>query len=106
MLDRRYEARRPKLDDASAIHDLITKCQRKVLGHSDTTLEFVRAELTNPMMDLEQDAWIVEERDGRLVGYGAVFKYTQGELVDINVQGLEPGAVDRLGDAVLGRAAE
>lgn len=99
--------RRPTTADGEAIHQLVAACDVLVLGRSDTTLEDVRDELAEPGFSLEQDGWLVHDRD-RLVGWGWACRKGTSEHVDIDVYTDlgAPAAAEWLWTAVVRRAVE
>lgn len=69
LTDAPLSLRRPSLADAQAVTDLINAADLVDYGESDLTLDDMLEEFEGS--DLERDAWLVE-RDGRLVGVGAL----------------------------------
>ncbi|HEX2142367.1 MAG TPA: hypothetical protein VHK28_08885 [Candidatus Limnocylindria bacterium] len=61
--------RRPSLDDAQRIHDLLVACDMHDFGSVDFSADETRDELSRT--DLENDAWLVES-DGSPVGFAGV----------------------------------
>ncbi|MFC6086061.1 GNAT family N-acetyltransferase [Sphaerisporangium aureirubrum] len=104
-LDGTYEVRRPEVEDASAIHGLISACDAEVLGHPDMTLDDVTDELSDPSLDRGRDAWVVL-RDAGVVGWGYARRKGDGGDSDIEVCSQDPRVTGWLWDTVLGRARE
>jgi mycothiol synthase len=62
--------RAPTVDDATAVAELLRACDVADLGDPEVTVADVRAEWSAPEVELEHDAWVVEEKEGgRIVGY-------------------------------------
>jgi mycothiol synthase len=65
--------RAPTAADASAVAELLRAREAADLGEPEMTVADVTAEWGAPEIDLERDAWVVEESDGgRLVAYALV----------------------------------
>ncbi len=69
LTDTAFGLRRPTDADVEAITDLINASDEHDYGAHDLTVDDVREEMG--ASDLDRDAWVVE-RDGRLVGIGAL----------------------------------
>jgi len=65
-----FRMRRPDAADAGAVVALKRAAETALHGDSDVTLDLVREEWALPRLDLRQDAWLVEDRGRRVVGYG------------------------------------
>ncbi|MFI6901473.1 GNAT family N-acetyltransferase [Nonomuraea sp. NPDC050394] len=103
-----HRIRRPQIEDAAAIHDLVSACDQAVLGRVDTTLEDIADELVEPEFDRDTDGWLAEDSDGRPVGWAWACRKGDSDNVDVEVlvrpgtEGLSAG----LWALVLGRAKE
>lgn len=62
-------ARRPVVDDAPQILPLMVACDLAVLGHSDSTLSELSADLVATGVDNERGGWLVTAADGTVVGW-------------------------------------
>jgi len=82
-------ARRPTVDDAPAVLDLVVACDVASVGESDTTLAQVGADLASPGYDRERGGWLVHDGAGRAVGW----LWTEADLDEGEVF-LDPYAVD------------
>ncbi|MEW9550901.1 GNAT family N-acetyltransferase [Nonomuraea sp. NPDC050783] len=100
--------RRPRLDDAAAMYDLISAYESAVLGAPDMTLQDVEDELVEPAFDRDRDGWLAEEPGGRLLASAWACANGDSDLVDADVI-VRPGAPELsapLWEKVLGRARE
>ncbi|MCK2219232.1 GNAT family N-acetyltransferase [Actinomadura sp. ATCC 31491] len=100
--------RRPRLDDAAALYDLISAYETSVLGAPDMTLQDVEDELVEPDFDRDRDGWVAEEPGGRLLASAWACQVGDSDLVDVDVI-VRPGAEELTGplwEKVLGRARE
>ncbi len=100
----RFTARRPTLDDAEGI--LAVGIARDIadVGYPDYSLDDVREELTEPGLDLERDAWVVCDGDGRVVASALI---TGGDArVAVHPEVCGAGAGTYLRTQVEGRARE
>ncbi|MFD9948456.1 GNAT family N-acetyltransferase [Nonomuraea sp. NPDC059023] len=103
-----HRIRRPQIEDAAAIHDLVSACDLAVLGRVDTTLDDIADELVEPEFDRDTDGWLAEDSDGRPVGWAWACRKGDSDNVDVEVlvrpgtEGLSAG----LWALVLGRAKE
>jgi len=70
MLDHKIDLRRPVLDDAQLVLDLMARCEIKEYGESDSDMEDLMSDWGQ--IDLNQDAWLATNEGGELVGYSAV----------------------------------
>jgi mycothiol synthase len=61
--------RHPTMDNLSAVYDLLAICSLAEFGDTEFTLEEFRIFWQSPGFNLETDAWIVTQLDGRIVGY-------------------------------------
>ncbi|MET8869579.1 GNAT family N-acetyltransferase [Nonomuraea sp. NPDC004580] len=103
-----HTIRRPRLDDAAGIFELVCAYNTEVIGEPDTTLADIEDELVEPGFDRDKDGWLALTRDGRADGYAWVCRTGDSDLVDVEVivrPGL-PGLADELWPLVLRRAAE
>jgi mycothiol synthase len=64
-----YEVRRPTMDDAKVVSDLLNVCDIAEYGEPDITLDDLRTEWQAPGFHLDSDAWMVIAPGGKLVGY-------------------------------------
>lgn len=101
-----YTVRRPVIEDAEAVHALVSAYDSAVLGHADYTLDEVVDELNDPDFDRERDGWIVQEAGGEVVGWGWACRKGDGERVDVDVYALIAPVKDWLWDAALARARQ
>ena len=98
--------RRPNVDDAEAILDLVTKHNTALIGFADCTLDDLRDELTDPGFDAATDGWVVHDRAGNVVGYGAASAKGASEMVDLDLLSADEAVADWLWSQGLERAAE
>ncbi len=70
LADARLRVRRPTLADAPLVVDLINAADRHDYGVQDTDLDDILQEFAE--MNLETDAWLVEQDDGRAVAFAAI----------------------------------
>ncbi|MFJ2033087.1 GNAT family N-acetyltransferase [Streptosporangium sp. NPDC087985] len=103
-----YATRRPLTDDAHDIHELISLCDRKVIGKADMTLDDVTDELNDPSFDRETDGWVVHDASGRLVAWAWACRKGASDNVDIDVvvHPEAPELTDPLWDTVTERAGQ
>lgn len=64
-----FHVRRPTLDDAQIVVDLIRYCQQREWNGSEITLEDTLTLWQSPELDLELDAWLVFAANNQLVAY-------------------------------------
>jgi mycothiol synthase len=64
-----WSVRRPTLDDAPALLELVHASDIAAVGYPDYTAEEVREALTEPNTDLTRDVWVALDTDGRIVGW-------------------------------------
>jgi mycothiol synthase len=86
-----FRVRRPDEADAGAVAELKRTVEMARHGESDETVDLVREEWALPRLDLRRDAWLIEDVEGSLVGYG--FCWTEappGEIVAEQI--VDPGA--------------
>ncbi|GAA3134896.1 hypothetical protein GCM10010466_27180 [Planomonospora alba] len=103
-----YRTRRPTVEDAPAIHELISLCDTRVIGKADMTLDDVADQLNEPAFDRERDGWLVHEPGGRLVAWAWACRKGAGAGVEIDVV-VHPDAQSLTGglwDTVTGRARQ
>ena len=67
-----YVLRAPTSDDASAVAELLRVCELADLGQPENTVADVKAEWETPGLELERDAWVVQDAGGALVAYALV----------------------------------
>lgn len=99
--------RRPTLDDARAIFDLMTACDIAAIGRPDNTIDDVKDDLVEPGFSMDRDAWLVHEGD-QLVGYGWACRKGDSDNVDVDVYAAwdASAAAEWLWTAVVRRAVE
>lgn len=91
---RGFRVRRPAAADAGAVARIKRSVELALHGSSALSEDAVREEWTLPRLDLQRDAWLVEDREGVAVAYGLCWIETPpGELVaeqsvDPSVRGL------------------
>ncbi|WP_336206439.1 GNAT family N-acetyltransferase [Nonomuraea sp. LPB2021202275-12-8] len=103
-----YTIRRPRTEDAAAIHDVIVARDVKVLGVADCTLDEVADDLAEPGFDLDTDGWLAHDADGGPLAWAWACANGDSDLVDIDVV-VRPGVdglAERLWPVVLERARE
>jgi mycothiol synthase len=64
--------RAPTAADARAVAELLRAREQADLGEPEMTVADVEAEWSAPDIDLEHDAWVVEDQSGRVVAYALV----------------------------------
>ncbi|HKH18715.1 MAG TPA: GNAT family N-acetyltransferase, partial [Solirubrobacteraceae bacterium] len=64
--------RAPTAADAGVVAELLHARDRADLGRPEATVADVRAEWEMPGVELERDAWLVEDERGALVAYALV----------------------------------
>jgi mycothiol synthase len=101
-----YTARSPELDDVPAIVELVRAYTTAVVGFADYTEDDARDELTEPGFDREQDARLVFDLSGRLVGHTTVAGSGEGDQLHIDVVAPDPAAARWLFAWGLNRARE
>jgi mycothiol synthase len=71
MLNQKIETRlRPfTLDDAQTVVDLFNDRSQRLFGADECQLNIMLIDWTNPKVDLEEMARVVEDRDGNIIGY-------------------------------------
>ncbi|SEH03360.1 YD repeat-containing protein [Nonomuraea solani] len=106
-----HDIRRPRVEDAAAIHELVAAYDTAVIGVPDMTLDDVADELAEPGFDLGKDGWLTYDADGRLTAWAWACATGDSDLVDVEVI-VRPGAEgtegldDELWELVIGRARE
>ena len=65
-----FNIRAPSPGDAEAVNDLVAALDTAVQGFTDSTVEDIRDEWND--LDLGNDAWLVEDARGLVVGYASV----------------------------------
>ncbi len=100
-----YTWRRPTIDDAQAIYDLVAERNTAIIGYPDFTLDDVRDELEEPGFDPEADGWLVHDSGGALVGYAWAFGEGESDLVNADAMATDSAVADWLWVKVLGRAS-
>ena len=101
-----YVTRRPLVEDAREIHELISLCDTRVIGKADMTLDDVTDELNEPSFDRETDGWVVHDEAGRLVAWAWAYRKGSSDNVNIDVvvHPDAPGLTGWLWDTVTERA--
>ncbi|MDY7084584.1 MAG: GNAT family N-acetyltransferase [Actinomycetota bacterium] len=64
-----WSVRRPTLDDAPAILQLVHASDIAAVGYPDYSPEEVREALTEPNTDMARDCWVALDAGGRIVGW-------------------------------------
>ncbi|TMR98515.1 GNAT family N-acetyltransferase [Nonomuraea basaltis] len=103
-----HTIRRPRLEDAAAIHELVAAYDTSVIGRPDMTLDDIADELVEPGFDRDKDGWLAYDADGTLVAWAWACANGDSDLVEIEVitrPGVE-GLADELLGTVTGRARE
>jgi len=96
--------RRPRIDDAQAIYDLVAARNTAIIGYPDCTLDDVRDELEEPGFDPEVNGWVVHDRGGALAGYGWAYGEGHSDVVNVDVVATDAAVADWLWSNVLERA--
>jgi mycothiol synthase len=97
-------SRAPVLSDAEQILGLVTAYNTPIIGFADYTLDDVRDELVEPGFDPAQDARLVFDGAGTLVGYGWTYRHTGSDLIDVDVVAGDAEIAHWLLDNAIGRA--
>ncbi|MER6506108.1 GNAT family N-acetyltransferase [Nonomuraea sp. NPDC001636] len=77
--------RRPRVDDAAAIHELVAAYDTDVIGSPDMTLDDIADELAEPGFDLDRDGWLAHDETGRPTGWAWACRVGDSDLVNIEV---------------------
>ena len=108
-----WTARRPTLDDASAILKVVHAADTFAVGYPDFDAEDVREALTAPFFDPSRDSWVVTDPDGVVVAWAILSNPTgKGrEFVEVYVEpergeALRAPLLARQLDRIAERAAE
>jgi ribosomal protein S18 acetylase RimI-like enzyme len=64
--------RAPRRDEAEAVLEVIVAADIENVGRPDYTLQDVLDDWSLPELDFERDVFVVEDGDGRLVGWGDI----------------------------------
>ncbi|WP_020524500.1 GNAT family N-acetyltransferase [Catelliglobosispora koreensis] len=72
--------RAARLDDASAIHQLMGASSRDLDGMVEVTLERVISDLQRPAIQLDKDTLLVHDHDGRLIARAWVHRGRRAEV--------------------------
>ncbi|WP_229075706.1 GNAT family N-acetyltransferase [Actinoplanes sp. DH11] len=64
-----WTLRRPTLDDAPRILEMVHASDIAAVGEADFTLDEVHEELTGPHTDMNRDSWLVLDDGGRIAGW-------------------------------------
>src|SRR5687768_11757480 len=67
-----FVLRAPTSDDAGAVAELLRARDVADLGQPEVTVADVRADWETPGLELERDAWVVQDAEGALVAYALV----------------------------------
>ncbi|KWX69819.1 GNAT family N-acetyltransferase [Paenibacillus jilunlii] len=78
MTNSTFRIRRPSLNDAQAVCDLVAACDTEDLGAPDIVLDDVLDMWSR--FDLDNNVWIVEDRDSALVGYAFLEEDSEEKL--------------------------
>src|SRR5580765_5593823 len=105
QLPRGFRWRRPTLDDAEAILELVARRNTALVGFADFTLDEVRDAFNEHGFDPNVDAWLIQS-DDIVVGYGWVFGKGDTGMADVDVFADDDAVADWLWDQVLLRSAE
>ncbi len=68
-----HHLRRPALEEAEAVAELMCACDLFEIGEAETDADDVRDDWSLPRFDRSRDAWIVVGEDGAVHGYGWVW---------------------------------
>lgn len=96
-----HRIRRPRVEDAAAIHDLVSAYDLAAIGAVDWTLDDIADELVEPGFDRDRDGWLAHDAAGRLDGWAWARRKGDSDNVDVEVV-VRPG-VDGLSDDLWGR---
>ncbi|HZG17776.1 MAG TPA: GNAT family N-acetyltransferase [Candidatus Bathyarchaeia archaeon] len=78
MTNTTFRIRRPSMDDAQAICDLVATCDIEDLGAPDIVLDDVLDMWSR--FDLENNVWVVEDTDSALIGYAFLEEDSEEKL--------------------------
>lgn len=81
--------RRPTVDDAEAIFDVMTRHNTPLVGSADITLPEVRDELVDPSWDPTSSAWLILDETETAAAYGWAYNTGGGDIVNIALFGPE-----------------
>jgi mycothiol synthase len=73
-----FRIRRPSMDDAQAVCDLVAACDTEDLGAPDIVLDDVLDMWSR--FDLENNVWVVEDSDTALIGYAFLEEDSEEKL--------------------------
>lgn len=73
-----YRLRRPTLDDAQAVCDLVAACDTEDLGAPDIVLDDVLDMWSG--FDLDKQVWVVEDSESKLTGYAFLEEDSEEKL--------------------------
>ncbi|MFD7639348.1 GNAT family N-acetyltransferase [Kitasatospora sp. NPDC059795] len=85
-----WTVRAAERGDAEAVCALLNQVDEIEVGRAFTDLAEVEEDLGHPSMDLARDSWLLNDADGRLIGYGVVRDRSAGERIDLD-QYMLPG---------------
>src|SRR5919205_1996824 len=99
-----HALRRPVPADAEAVLAVMLARDVADIGYPDFTLEDLRADWSTPGVDLERDAWVVEEPGGAIVASGLLMG--DDALVYVHPDACGRGVGTALREAAEARARE
>jgi mycothiol synthase len=67
-----FQMRRPTMDNLEAVHHVYTASDLAYHGSADLTLDELRTDWLQPDFNLQQDAWVITDPAGQVVGYAGV----------------------------------
>ncbi|HEY6542287.1 MAG TPA: GNAT family N-acetyltransferase [Ktedonobacteraceae bacterium] len=67
-----FQMRCPTMDDLQAAHKVFTTSDLAYLGSADITLDEMRTDWLSPSFNLQQDAWLITDAAGQVVGYASI----------------------------------
>ncbi len=68
-----HHLRRPALEEAEAVAELMCACDLFEIGEAETDADDVRDDWSLPRFDRSRDTWIVVGEDGAVHGYGWIW---------------------------------
>jgi ribosomal protein S18 acetylase RimI-like enzyme len=100
-----YSWRRPTAEDAEALFALVAAYNTDIIGFADYTLDDASDQLGEPGFSPAVDGWLVDDRDGALLGCGWV-RRSESDAVGIEVTALDADVADWLFSTVLARVEQ
>ncbi len=98
-----YEIRPPTFDDVEGVADVLLANDLADIGESDLNAEFVRDQWSSPGLELSEDAWVITDPNGTVVGHANLSPDGEGKLKSWGVvhpehpgRGLGAALLDRL----------